>query len=225
MSAMLASVSSLQEALAIQAFAVDVIDLKQPAHGALGALAVTEVTTIIKSLTNSNLVSATIGDLPMQPDILFDAVQSMAHTGVDYIKIGFFPDGDCCACVRALNPLTAKGHALIAVLFADTKLDFSLISTLAHAGFKGVMLDTMNKEQGSLTSLLSQTELKQFVRLAKDSGLLVGLAGSLTKTDIPVLLPLQADYLGFRGALCKQSRRTAELDPERITEIRQLLTN
>lgn len=88
MSAMLASVNSLQEALFVETFAVDVIDLKQPAQGALGALDVDSVKEIVARLNPDTLVSATVGDLPMQPEVLFDAVDAMAATGVDYVKIG-----------------------------------------------------------------------------------------------------------------------------------------
>lgn len=223
MSAMLASVNSLQEALFVEKFDVDVIDLKQPAQGALGALDVHTVKEIVAKLNPDTIVSATVGDLPMQPEVLFDAVKTMAATGVDYVKIGFFPGGDWSLCIERLSTLAARGYALIAVLFADTQPDLALVSALRQAGFRGVMLDTMDKQQGSLTDVMSNEELKAFVALAKSQGLLTGLAGSLKQQDILALLPLQADYLGFRGGLCRRHCRTAQLDGEQIASIRQLL--
>ena len=221
MSALLASVNSLQEAVFIQSFNVDVIDLKQPEKGALGALAVADVAEIVKSLQNHHILSATVGDLPMQPDVLFQAVQAMAATGVNYVKIGFFPADNWLECIHQLGVLAKQGYALIAVLFADSQPDLAIIQALQQAGFAGVMLDTMNKNLGSLTQLMSPAELQTFVSMAKAAGLISGLAGSLTKDDIEALLPLGADYLGFRGALCKQSQRTAALDSEQIADIRQ----
>lgn len=222
MSGMLASVSSLAEALLIQPFNVDIIDLKQPAQGALGALPVSEVVDIVFRLGGRSVISATVGDLPMQADLLAAAVQNMAGTGVDYVKIGFFPGGDWRACIAALAPIAAR-HRLIAVLFADTKPDFSTIDALQAAGFAGVMLDTMDKSLGSLTQLMTLSELRRFTGIAKSAGLLTGLAGSLAETDVPALLGLNADYLGFRGALCRQHCRTAELNAGRVEHIRQLL--
>ena len=222
MSGMLASVNSLQEALLIEPFAVDVIDLKQPEQGALGALDVRDVRHIVDSLDADTVVSATIGDLPMHPDQVFAAVQAMAATGVDYVKIGFFPGGDWPGCIAKLAE-AARHHALIAVLFADTQPDLAGIDDLRRAGFTGVMLDTMDKSLGSLTRLMTQEELMVFVERAKAAGFLTGLAGSLKATDIDALLPLGADYLGFRGALCRQHCRTAELDVERIADIRRRL--
>ncbi|AEG00582.1 (5-formylfuran-3-yl)methyl phosphate synthase [Methylomonas methanica] len=222
MSGMLASVNSLDEALLIQSFSVDIVDLKQPAQGALGALSVSEVAEIVANLSGRNVISATVGDLPMQPDLLFTAVQAMASTGVDYVKIGFFPGGDWQACIDSLATL-ARTYRLIAVLFADTGPDVGIINALRKAGFAGVMLDTMDKTLGSLTQLMTWSELAGFTDAAKAAGLLTGLAGSLTQHDIPALLSLQADYLGFRGALCRQHCRTAQLDADRIVWIRQLL--
>lgn len=224
MTGMLASVSSLEEALLMQTFCVDIVDLKQPAQGALGALPISEVAEIVSSLSGGKVISATVGDLPMQADLLAAAVQAMASTGVDYVKIGFFPGGDWQACMDRLASLAQK-HRLIAVLFADTRPDMATIHALRSAGFTGVMLDTMDKSLGSLTQLMTLPELAQFVEFGKAEGLLTGLAGSLTQADIPGLLPLQADYLGFRGALCRQHCRTAQLDATRIMQVRLLLSD
>ncbi len=222
MSGMLASVSNLEEALLAESLAVDIIDLKQPARGALGALEIGEVAAIVAALKAETHVSATVGDLPMQPEILFDAVQAMAATGVDYVKIGFFPGGDWQACIDRLAEIS-KRHALIAVLFADAHPDFASVETLSQAGFRGVMLDTMDKRAGSLKQQLTDQQLTQFVDTARRQTLLTGLAGSLRLEDIAPLLTLQADYLGFRGALCRQQLRTAELDPGQISAIRDHL--
>ena len=223
MTAMLASVNSLNEARLVRGHNVDIIDLKQPAKGALGALDARTVAEIVADLKPAARISATVGDLPMQSDLVCKAVRAMAATGVDYIKIGFFPGGDWQSCITALAAVASQGKALIAVLFADTRPDFTIIETLAGAGFRGVMLDTMDKRRGSLTRLLTLAELQQFIRLSKDYSLLSGLAGSLAESDIAGLLPLNADYLGFRGALCRGSQRTAQLDAEQIARIRQLL--
>jgi uncharacterized protein (UPF0264 family) len=222
MTKMLASVNSVAEALLVLNAEVDIIDLKQPASGALGALDTALVTEIVEKIAGRCPVSATVGDLPMQPQLIFNAVKAMAETGVDYVKIGFFPDGDSFAVAEKLSEL-AKTHQLIAVLFADTQPDFALIPALKTAGFKGVMLDTMNKQQGSLTQVMSLSDIEQFINLARTQALLCGLAGSLKLADIAALLPLQADYLGFRGALCVGQDRTWQLHPAAIAQIKQAI--
>ena len=220
MTGMLASVNSIEEALLVLDTAVDIIDLKQPALGALGALDVASVKGIVSAIDGRRPVSATIGDLPMQPELVFNAVQLMAETGVDYIKIGFFPGDDWPGTVKKLSVLT-QNHALIAVLFADTRPDLSIMNLLKAAGFTGVMLDTMNKRQGSLTQIMDTIALAQFVAQAKGLQLLCGLAGSLRLADIPGLLPLNADYLGFRGALCQEHDRVGPLNEQAVLAVRQ----
>ena len=224
MSGMLASVNSLEEALIALQADVDIIDLKQPALGALGALDTQQVAAIVTALAQRKPISATVGDLPMQADLIFNAVKQMADTGVDYIKIGFFPNQDWHEVIVKLQSLTQQSLKLIAVLFADQQADFKTIEQLSLAGFTGVMLDTMDKSNGSLTQVMSLAVIQDFVKIAKQQQLLCGLAGSLRVADIPLLLPLEADYLGFRGAICTDHQRTAGLDPFAMQEIQNMLS-
>jgi uncharacterized protein (UPF0264 family) len=225
MTGMLASVNSLEETRLILNTSVDIIDLKQPELGALGALSTELVKQIVQEVNHQKPVSATVGDLPMQPELISNAVSSMADTGVNYIKIGFFPGGDWPGTLSKLNRITQKGHQLIAVLFADTQPDISIIKSLKNTGFTGVMLDTMDKSKGSLPQIMSASEIHDFVSTSKDADLLCGLAGSLKKNDIPELLNLEVDYLGFRGALCEQHNRTAKLDYDSINSILHYFNN
>jgi len=224
MTGMLASVNSEAEALLVLDANVDIIDLKQPAQGALGALDSDSVKNIVAAINGRKPVSATIGDLPMQPELIFNAVKAMAETGVNYIKIGFFPGGDWSATVAKLSTLNRQNPALIAVLFADSAFDPAVINTLGKAGFTGVMLDTMDKQKGSLTQVMTQKTIQQFVKQAKAHQLLCGLAGSLRLEDIAGLMPYQPDYLGFRGALCEQHARTGQLSPQAIMRIKQAMS-
>ncbi len=223
MTKMLASVTDLDEALMALEAQVDIIDLKQPARGALGALDAASVAGITAALGRRCPVSATVGDLPMQAGILVDAVANMAATGVDYVKMGVFAGGEPLAVINALSPLAQQGVRLIAVLFADQQPDWGLLPALKAAHFTGVMLDTADKGQGSLTALMSHAETRRFVGLAQGLGLFCGLAGSLRREDLADLLPMQPDYLGFRGALCTSALRTGQLDRDAITQLRRAM--
>ena len=219
MTGILASINSLDEVPFILNTAVDIIDLKQPELGALGALSTEAVSQIVQSVNNKKPVSATVGDLPMQADLVFNAVNEMTKTGVDYIKIGFFPEGNLDNTLNKLTEITEQGFKLIAVLFADTHPDFNIIKSIKKAGFTGVMLDTQDKSKGSLSQVMPLSDIKEFVNTANNLQLLCGLAGSLNQEDIPQLLELNADYLGFRGALCEKNDRTAKLDTDSINSI------
>ncbi len=218
MTALLASVTDPEEALLAAQAGVDLIDLKNPREGALGALPARHIQNIAKAI-EGHCLSATIGDLPLHPEEISAAVQATGELGVDYVKIGLFPGGDLEEVLTALKPLT-KRFSLVAVLFADYLIALPLIETLAETGFKGVMLDTAHKEKGSLTHIRHLDFLRRFITLAQHHGLLTGLAGSLKLEDIPRLLPLAPDYLGFRGALCQTGERTQRLEPQRLAKIR-----
>ena len=223
MTGMLASVNSVDEALLVLSAEVDIIDLKQPALGALGALGLDDIKQIVAVIAGRRTVSATIGDLPMQPEIVFNAVQLMAETGVDYIKIGFFPGNDWLGTLKKLSTLVPQKQALIAVLFADTQPDLTILATLKASGFVGVMLDTMDKQQGSLTQVLAAEQIATFVFQAKELQLLCGLAGSLRISDIPELIAYHPDYLGFRGALCQEHNRVGQLNVQAVRAIKEAM--
>ena len=224
MTGMLASVNSLEEAIVALENKVDIIDLKQPEKGALGALDIETISQIVAYINHKRPISATIGDLPMHADDIMDAVTKVAGTQVDFIKIGFFPGNAWEATVSQLATLTQQGLRLIAVLFADQQPDYQILKELKAAGFSGVMLDTMDKHRGSLTQVMPEPVIKEFVEKAKHQKMLCGLAGSLRKEDISQLLTLQPDYLGFRGAICQQHNRTSKLDKQALQSIHSAIS-
>jgi len=222
MTRMLASVMDETELdLAIDG-GVDIIDLKNPQRGALGALPLVTIRQLVRATAGRCPVSATVGDLPADPLTLTNAIRQTADCGVDYVKVGFFSNDNLDECLQAIAPL-ADRHAVIAVLFADRTPPLHRIDAFAAAGFRGVMLDTAGKRGGGLLNHLEPASLGRFVEDTRTLGMLSGLAGSLSLADIPRLLPLAPDYLGFRGALCEQHQRTAALSPNRLWAVREAL--
>ncbi len=223
---LLASVATLDEMRTALAADVDIVDLKNPFEGALGAWApeaLAEAVALWRAAGAPGSLSATVGDHPLEPDLLRAAAERTAAAGVPLVKIGFaLGDGaDLPPVLEALRPL-ARETRLIAVLFADQAPDLATVPLFAAAGFHGVMLDTADKAAGGLLSHLPAEPLARFVSLARSDGLLTGLAGSLKMADIPPLAALRPHYLGFRGALCAEGR-TSALDPARLSAVRETL--
>lgn len=218
MTGLLASVRNLAEARLALAGGADIIDLKEPWKGALGAVPTARMCEIRSALGPGARLSATIGDHPMHPQSLAAAVATTAATGVDYVKVGFFAGGDRDGCIAALAATAARGVAIVAVLFADLGIDLALLDTLQGAGVRGAMLDTASKGTG-LRQQLKSPQLSLFVQRCRERDLLCGLAGSLRLADIPTLLALGPDYLGFRGALCNGDRR-GRLDASALAAVR-----
>jgi dihydroneopterin aldolase len=222
MTLLLASVTGPAEAEIALAHGADIIDLKDPAKGALGALEAAAVQATVGAIAGRRPVSAVTGDLPMQPHIIYGAVEGMAAAGVDYVKVGLFAESGREDCIRALEPL-AQQIKIVAVMFADAGADAGLLPLIAQCGFAGAMLDTARKGQGRLLDHADVASLGMFVRACRDHGLLSGLAGSLEAPDVPRLLLLVPDYLGFRGALCAAHDRKAGIDPAAVNLIRALM--
>jgi len=217
--ALLASVADLEEAETALELGAEVLDLKDPRAGALGAWQPEHLSAAVARFGGRVPLSATIGDLPMDPRLLQQAAERVAASGVDVVKVGFFTDSGRAHVLDGLAPLAARGVRLVAVLMADRDPDLADLAPFARAGLLGVMLDTADKRAGGLRSCLDDARLVRFVAAARELGLLCGLAGSLGLADITPSAGLGPDYLGFRGALCGGERRD-RLDPEAFRRVR-----
>ena len=222
MTLLLASVTGPDEAALALAHGADIIDLKDASKGALGALDPDVLRATVAAIGGRRPVSAVTGDLPMEPEVIAAAVARTAETGVDYVKVGLFPGPRRRECIRALSPLTRRTK-IVGVMFADRGADNDLLELMAASGFAGAMLDTAEKRAGRLIDCMDVAALRVFVGACRDHGLMAGLAGSLEPPDVPRLLLLEPDYLGFRGALCAGRDRAARIDPAAIAIIRELI--
>lgn len=219
----LASVTTEAEALSVTRAGADIVDCKNPQEGALGALSEARVRAIKDALAADVEVSATIGDLPCDADLVTNAACRMAETGVDYVKVGFFGGGDARAVITALGRAHLGTSRLVAVLLADLDLDTTLLPALADAGFAAVLLDTADKTRGSLFDQMSAHALRQFITDAHKVALDAGLAGSLRLDHVPMLRTLSPDIAGFRGALCRAHDRVAAIDQTAVEAVRAAL--
>ena len=222
MTRMLASVSSPREAEIALAGGADIIDLKFRATDAPVAVKLGVVRATVAAIGRRRPVSAFIGDLAMGPGLTAAAVREMAATGVDYVTLGISSGGDTPVCIGELAEIASR-VGLIAVFFADASPDLSLLPLLASSGFTGAMLDAQDKAAGRLLDHFDVSRLHGFVDDCHKAGVLGGLAGSLETPDIPRLLALTPDLLGFRGALCGLEGAETTLDLGCIQAVRALI--
>jgi len=230
---LLISVTSIKEAQIALDCGADIIDLKDPDQGALGALPpelVTEIVTFVnaKCEPERKVISATIGDLPMEPELLLKHVLAISKTKVDIIKIGFFRAQnagltDYQSCLDALMSIARSGVKLVAVLFVEYEYPVGLISAIKDAGFYGVMLDTTDKNGATFLDYFTVDEVKKFAHNLQVQGLLFGLAGSLNLQHVAMAKAIAPYYMGFRGGVCVNHQRKSKLDPEKIRAIREVI--
>jgi dihydroneopterin aldolase len=221
MTRMLASVADAAEADAVAQLGADVVDLKDARRGALGAVSLEAAREAIAAVARRSETSTALGDPPYDEAALLADARALAPMGADYLKLAvdastLHPLGD------SLSGL-ARDVRLVGMMFADEKPDFALLAKLSALGFKGAMLDTRDKTRGRLLAHLDVVQLNQFCAQCRALNLMSGLAGSLEAPDIPRLLLVRPDVLGFRGALCHAHDRRAAIDPQAVALIRDLI--
>lgn len=219
MTSFLASVRSGAEARLVVAASVDILDVKEPDGGALGAVPHATLQEVVACARGAVPVSATIGDIPLLPELVAPAIQRTWNAGVDIVKVGVFADAVAAPLWSMFTGFCTQGMRIVLVFFAEQWRDNLDYGLLRQAGIMGVMLDTRDKRSGSLSAKVRRADLQAFVRHARQERLITGLAGSLSETDIPDLLSLAPDYLGFRGALCGGAARRADIDPAAVRRI------
>jgi (5-formylfuran-3-yl)methyl phosphate synthase len=219
---LLISVRSVDEALLAAEGGADFIDLKEPRFGALGGLPLVTIRSCVAALRAFEVpISATIGDVPMSaPGDIAERVRAVANCGVDFVKVGI-ERGD--AALGVLAMLAACGRPVVPVLIADRGLDAALVRCAASLGFAGLMVDTADKQAGSLFDCAPMQALRHFIDSAHAASLMCGLAGALRIEGLPQLLALGPDFAGFRTAVCSGDRR-GELDPQRLLALRQAVS-
>lgn len=223
MSAFLASVRNVEEAAIAHRIGADWIDLKEPASGALGAVdpqTVVEVVQWLRRQKRAVSLSATIGDCWDSPLLMPPRVELLHAAGVEYAKIGIFSQSPSRELLGVIQNCCSVGPKIVLVCFAEAPPSTADMGALATTGIAGAMLDTAGKTGPSLTGLLSIEGLTEFVSSVHRYNLICGLAGSLTLNDIGQLSPLGPDYLGFRGALCRNAIRESEFSEFAASQVR-----
>jgi (5-formylfuran-3-yl)methyl phosphate synthase len=220
---LLVSVRDAREAELAAAAGPYLIDIKDPANGALGALPPAAIRAIVARLGSRSETSAVAGE-PDSWAALVEAVRAVAATGVGMVKVAAPAAADAPPASLG-GRLSGLPCPVVLVRFAEDGLESLDVVGLAAAGFKGVMIDTRRKDGTGLLDRLALPALAGFVRAGRAAGLMTGLAGSLRLSDIPVLAPLRPTYLGFRGGLCRSGRRRDRLDPARLADALAVLAS
>ena len=223
------------EALEAIAGGADIIDVKNPKEGPLGAN-FPWVIKRIRQITPANIeVSCTLGEAPNLPGSMALAALGAATTGVNYIKVGLYglktPE-EAVHLMRNITKAAKEYNPLIKVVasgYADaariSTVDPLLVPKIAHEAQADIaMLDTAIKDGKSLFNFLTETQLQQFVGTAHNYGLRAALAGSLQKEDLPAVCALGVDVVGLRGAACTLNDRVnGQITREKVQELAEIV--
>ena len=232
---LLVSVVNRLEAVAAVQGGADVIDVKNPAEGALGAPAPAVISEICTNLNGQKPISVALGEFPGKPGAAALAALGAAHFQPDFLKIAFLPNaapGEIVATLQeirqGLTYIQSSPVPVVAVAYADTlpSAAWSLeefTSFSREGGAAGCLVDTWEKKGKSLTHFLSQAEITKFINDCHSRDLFCGLAGSLKPEDLVSLSKLGPDILGVRSAACGGDRLRGKVTPERVSSLKALL--
>jgi len=226
------SVRDEREAATALAGGADIIDIKNPDEGSLGAQPPHVITAIVNAVSSSIDVSASIGDVPNLPGTVALAGLGAAVCGVRFVKVGLLgartPEeaaGLLSALRRALEATNGRA-GLVACAYADAdlvgSLDPLLLPEAAAPFVEGCLIDTAIKDGRGLFQSLPDAAIARFIQRCHDRGHFAALAGSLQPEEFTRARALGADIVGVRTAACVGGRRGL-LSLEKVQSLKERL--
>ena len=229
---LLVSVVDPGEARAAAAAGAEIVDVKNPAEGSLGAPSPAVIEGVRAVVPAELPVSAAIGDMPNLPGTAALAALGAARSGATYLKVGLWgvsTEAEAVALLRTVRDGVAsvEGAVVVAAAYADARrvahapLAPELLPRVARAAGVGVcLLDTAIKDGRGLLDWLTPDALTSLVADAHAAGLEVALAGALRAEDLPGIRATAADIAGVRSAACRDGDRFGPLDEARVRALR-----
>jgi len=216
---LLISPINTEEAIAASNGGADIIDVKNPKEGSLGANFPWMIRSVKDAIGSRQPISATIGDFNYKPGTASLAALGAASSGADYVKVGLY---DIQTEEQALDMLTnivrsVKDYDPSKKVVASGYSDYERINSIspmllpaigAKAGVDVVMVDTGIKDGRTTFEFMSEDELVEFVNLAHEFGHDSAIAGALKFEDLPMIKRIQPDIIGIRGMVCGGDRST-----------------
>lgn len=227
---LLVSPMNIEEARAALAGGADILDVKNPKEGSLGANFPWAIKAVAEMAGGRVPVSATIGDMDYKPGTASLAALGAAFSGADYVKVGLLgvksaeQAGDMLEnIVRAV-----KGYDRRRKVVASAYSDYSRVDSIPpmllpavaeSSGADVVMVDTAIKDGKSTFEFMSERGLSEFISAGQNLGLEVAIAGTIGFQDLDLLKRIDPDIIGVRGIVCGGDRKSS-IKPELVKKLK-----
>ena len=216
---LLVSIRSIEEVQVVNGLNIDIIDLKEPKNGPIGMLDFIDIKNIVLALRDNEFCGKISTTFELNDGNLSGAdiakIEDLVSVGLDYIKVGVSADGNTWANLRkfaeSLNKINNEvlENKLILVLMIADKRSFETVKNIPPSEvvkFSGIMIDTLNKESGSIFDIVNFTELSIIKKFALERNVDFGIAGSLDVSHTKLINQLQPNWVGYRGGVCLKKR-------------------
>ena len=226
MTGLLVSVRDPLEAAEALRGGANVIDIKEPRNGSLGAASDSCIAAVVARVARRAPISAALGEL-----VDFDSSRAVTlPPGVKFVKLGLAGCGskpDWRNRWRIAARALSATAAMIAVVYADSASGAppadQLLDEAVRIGCAGILIDTFDKRRGDLFKHWSIDRLGRQIHDAQLAGLVTVVAGSLTGETIQHVLPLEPDLVAVRGAACRGGR-TGRVDRCLVSRLSRTLS-
>ena len=222
---LLISARSMTEVRWVIESGVKWLDLKEPDFGSLGRPPLASILELTQlTIPPAMQVSIAGGELTEWSSELNETLASKLPSRF-HIKLAL---ANCLGTnwheiVSRISKSLLHASQLILVHYADATRAIApewneVIQVAYSLGCHYVLVDTHNKKLGGLLDYYSVARLKEMIQMAHEFRLSVALAGSLKLNQLESLTHLGAEWLGVRGAVCKNTERTGSICQDRLQQ-------
>lgn len=232
--ALLVSIRDAEEARYALAGGADILDVKEPLRGPLGAAdeeTLRAVASAVQSQSGQVSLTAALGEALDMGGVSIPAVPE----GYSYCKLGMSwlrhraNWEDRWRKSRAVFEDRA-GRQLdwVAVAYADDIAAGSppiseVLSAGIRANCRGLLIDTFDKSAGRLTDFLTRGCLEELAYEAHEAKMFLAVAGRLRVEDLELLRDCPIDVVGVRTAACAGELRSGRVTREQTERCRAAL--
>lgn len=234
---LLISPINAEEALESIEGGADIVDVKNPKEGSLGANFPWVIKNIREITPEGMHVSATLGDVPYKPGTVSLAAAGAVVSGADYIKVGLYGTKNYDEALEVMENvvksvkefddnalIVASGYADAHRVGAVDPMEIPRVA--ADAGADLAMVDTAVKDGKTLFDFMDVDKLQKFNDTIHDYGLKSALAGSIKKDQLKLLHDIGCDVVGIRGAACTGGdRNNGSIHRTAVKELKDMIEN
>ena len=221
---------NLDEARLALVGGADILDVKNPSEGSLGANFPKVIRSVAELASGKVPVSAAIGDFDFKPGTASLAALGAAYSGAEYIKVGLLGIENrnqaremIESIVEAVKDFDDQKKVVAAAYSDHVRVGsippLILPEVASRSGADVVMVDTAIKDGRATFEFMSEEELCEFITTGRELGLEVAVAGTIGFEHLEILRRISPDIIGVRGIVCGGDRGS-QLRSELVRELK-----
>jgi uncharacterized protein (UPF0264 family) len=211
---LLVSVRDASEAEAALAGGADVVDVKEPSRGSLGAADPDIIAAIFDVVAGRAPVSVAAGELVDWPNTASRDFLQGIRSGPSFVKLGLagcaawpdWPNRWRAALLELGSCATAVAVTYADFTAAEAPPPQAILAVAQRAKCDVLLVDTWDKSRGTVFDCWGGDGLAGFAFRVRRAGLHFVLAGSLREHDLARAVALHPTLVAVRGAVCANGR-------------------